>query len=196
VSGRIELREIAGWRKIAAVPRRDGAAVRRRRTLARRGHRDGGSGGERAERARLYFRFKLSRFPLGADPDLLMHRAYGLPVIERDDNAAEMIERAAQRLAGELHIEAPPGQGRAVVDAADDFKRLPSDAADRVRHQPARRSVPDRSGRRHSLVLGRGSRELRSVPCNRRAVAADGAVDLEVSLLIEGLGLTEAAMSG
>ena len=46
-----------------------------------------------------------------------------------------MVEGAAQRLAGELHIEAPPGQGRAIVDAVDGFERLESDAADRVRHQ-------------------------------------------------------------
>jgi peroxiredoxin len=88
-----------------------------------------------AERARLYFRLNPSRFPLGADPDLITHREYGLPVIERNDEAAEMVERAAQRLARELHIEAPPGQGRAIVDAADGFKRLESDAADRLRHQ-------------------------------------------------------------
>jgi peroxiredoxin len=87
------------------------------------------------ERARLYFRLKPSRFPLGADPDLVTHRAYGLPVIERNDEAAEMVERAAQQLARELHIEAPPGQGRAIVDAADGFTRLDSDAADRLRHQ-------------------------------------------------------------
>jgi peroxiredoxin len=87
------------------------------------------------ERTRLYFRLHPSRFPLGADPDLITHRAYGLPVIERNDEAGEMVERAAQRLAGELHIEAPPGQGRAIVDAADGFERLESDAADRLRHQ-------------------------------------------------------------
>lgn len=87
------------------------------------------------DRTRLYFRIHPSRFPLGADPDLVTHRAYGLPVIERDEEAAEMVERAAQRLAGELGIEAPPGQGRAIVDAADGFERLESDAADRLRHQ-------------------------------------------------------------
>ena len=87
------------------------------------------------DRARLYFRFNPSRFPLGADPDLVTHRAYGLPVIERNEEALEMVERAAQRLAGELGIEAPPGQGRVTVDAADGFVRLESDAAERLRHQ-------------------------------------------------------------
>jgi peroxiredoxin len=87
------------------------------------------------DRARLYFRLKPLRFPMGADPDLATHRAYGLPVIERNEEAGQMVERAAQRLAGELSIEAPSGQGRAIVDAADGFERLESDAADRVRHQ-------------------------------------------------------------
>jgi limonene-1,2-epoxide hydrolase len=75
------------------------------------------------------------RYPLGADPDLITHRAYGLPVIARDDESAAMVERAAQRLASELHLDAPPGQGRAVVDAADGFERLESDASDSLRHQ-------------------------------------------------------------
>lgn len=87
------------------------------------------------DRARLYFRLNPSRFPMGADPDLTTHRAYELPVIERNEEAGEMVERAAQRLAGELGIEAPSGQGRTIVDAADGFERLESDAADRLRHQ-------------------------------------------------------------
>ena len=87
------------------------------------------------DRTRLYFRFKPLRFPMGADPDLVTHRAYGLPVIERNEEAGEMVERAAQRLAGELGIEAPPGQGREIVDSADGFERLESDAVDRLRHQ-------------------------------------------------------------
>lgn len=87
------------------------------------------------ERARLYFRLNPPRYALGADPDLVTHRAYGLPAIPRDAAAAEMVERAAQRLAAELGLTAPPGEGRAVVGAADGFQRLPSDAEDRLRHQ-------------------------------------------------------------
>src|SRR5262245_18989982 len=87
------------------------------------------------ERARLNFRLNPVRFALGADPDLITHRAYGLAVIARNEEAREMVERAAQRVAAELHIEAPPGQGRAIVDAADGFERLESDSADRLRHQ-------------------------------------------------------------
>ena len=88
-----------------------------------------------AERARFYFRLRPLRYAIGADPDLITHRAYVLPVMERNDEAGEMVERAAQRLARELNIEAPPGQGRAFVDSADGFTRLDSDSADRLRHQ-------------------------------------------------------------
>jgi hypothetical protein len=34
------------------------------------------------ENARLYFRYRPSRLALAADPDLLTHRAYGLPRVE------------------------------------------------------------------------------------------------------------------
>src|SRR5438309_10264739 len=89
----------------------------------------------RGKSARLYFRLNPPRYALGADPELVTHRAYGLAVIERNEEAAEMVERAAQRLATELGVRAAPGQGRAVVDAADGFERLASEAADRLQHQ-------------------------------------------------------------
>ena len=88
-----------------------------------------------AERARLYFRIKPSRFPLGADPELVTHRAYGLPYLERNAQAAEMIETAAQQLALDLGVTAPAGEGRQVVDRLDGFESRPSDMADRQRHQ-------------------------------------------------------------
>jgi peroxiredoxin len=88
-----------------------------------------------AARARVYFRLNPPRFPLGADPELATHRAYGLPFIERNAEATDMIEHAAQRVAGELGLTAPAGRAREVIDAADGFERQASDAEDRVRHQ-------------------------------------------------------------
>jgi peroxiredoxin len=88
-----------------------------------------------AERARLYFRIKPSRFPLGADPELVTHRAFGLPHLERNAQAAEMIETAAQQLALDLGVTAPAGEGRQVIDRLDGFESQPSDMADRQRHQ-------------------------------------------------------------
>lgn len=54
----------------------------------------------------------------------------------RDAASQTMIDVAARRLALDLGIDIPgDGEPRAVVDAADGFERLPSDAADRERHQ-------------------------------------------------------------
>lgn len=91
--------------------------------------------GTAAARTRIYFRMNPPRFPLGADPELATHRAYGLPVLERNAEAADMVEHAAQRVAGELGVAAPPGRAREVIDAADGFERTASDAEDRTRHQ-------------------------------------------------------------
>ena len=88
-----------------------------------------------AERARLYFRLNPPRFPLAADPELVTHRAYGLPSIERNDAAADMIEHAAQRELRTLGLAAAAGRGREVLDVADGFERTTSDAAERTRHQ-------------------------------------------------------------
>lgn len=88
-----------------------------------------------ADRARLYFRARPSRFPLGADPDLTTHRAYGLPSIERTPQAGEMIEAAATQLALELGVPVRAGEARDAVNRADGFESLPADQADRQRHQ-------------------------------------------------------------
>jgi peroxiredoxin len=88
-----------------------------------------------APRARLYFRVKPSRFPLGADPDLATHRAYGLSHVERNAHAGVIVEAAATQLALELGIAAAVGDARGTVDRADGFESLASDQADRQRHQ-------------------------------------------------------------
>lgn len=89
-----------------------------------------------AERARPYFRLRAFRYPLAADPALVTHRAYGLGQMARDPASQTMIDVAARRLALDLGIDIPDdGDARAVVDAADGFARLPSDAAEREQHQ-------------------------------------------------------------
>jgi peroxiredoxin len=89
-----------------------------------------------ADRARMYFRMRPLDLPLGADPDLRTHRAYGLGHLARDAAAHQMVETAARQLALDLRIEIPPGQeARQVVDRADGFAAGDSDKADRERHQ-------------------------------------------------------------
>jgi peroxiredoxin len=88
-----------------------------------------------ADRARAYFRRFPAGLPLAADPELETHRAYGLAQLERNEAAGPMIERAAQQLALELGVVAPPGKGRETIDALDGFPATDADRADRLRHQ-------------------------------------------------------------
>ena len=62
-----------------------------------------------AERARLYFRFRRPRMPMGADPSLATHRAFGLPNIGAPPPAfGEVLQRAAAR---ELGLTGPASEG-------------------------------------------------------------------------------------
>ena len=62
-----------------------------------------------AERARLYFRFRRPRMPMGADPDLATHRAFGLPNVgPPTPEAVEALQRSAAR---ELGLTGPASAG-------------------------------------------------------------------------------------
>jgi hypothetical protein len=70
----------------------------------------------KAERARVFFRFRPVSCPVGADPDLITHRAYG-------------------NLARELQIQVPESQARDAVDRLDGFEVTESEKAEFQRHQ-------------------------------------------------------------
>jgi hypothetical protein len=57
--------------------------------------------GESATRARQYFGYRPPCFPIAAAPDRAIHRAYGLPSMER---TAQFLEET-QRLAAEANAE-------------------------------------------------------------------------------------------
>ena len=86
--------------------------------------------------ARPYFRARPLDLPLGADPELSTHRAYGLGQIQRTPEARPMIETAARQLALDLGVDVPDDQeARGVVDRHDGFRPTEGDLADRERHQ-------------------------------------------------------------
>lgn len=62
-----------------------------------------------ASRARLYFRFHQARIPLAADPDLVTHRAYGLPGIPLTPELGQVLDEVALAFAREQGIPATPG---------------------------------------------------------------------------------------
>lgn len=88
-----------------------------------------------AERARLYFRFHPARYPLGADPELAAHRAYGLPRGPLTPETRQEIDAAARVWARELGVPVRPGAATEAIERFDGFEPLPSDHADLERHQ-------------------------------------------------------------
>jgi hypothetical protein len=86
-----------------------------------------------AERARVYFRFRRPGMPIGADPDLSTHRAYGLPNMPPQPEMWDAVERAAVR---ELRLPAPPADGAyAQLGRFDGYQVSEEDQADFARHQ-------------------------------------------------------------
>ena len=86
-----------------------------------------------AERARLYFRFRRPRMPMGADPSLATHRAFGLPNVGAPTpEAGEAFERAAAR---ELGLTGPASKGAVAQFARHDgYDATGADEADFARH--------------------------------------------------------------
>jgi peroxiredoxin len=79
------------------------------------------------ERARRYFQYRPPCFPVAAAPDRAIHRAYGLPVLDRTPAFREETERLAMDALRELGLQAPPGQADKTFDSWDGFDMTPED---------------------------------------------------------------------
>lgn len=86
-----------------------------------------------AEPARLYFRFRRPSMPMGADPSLETHRAFGLPNFgPPPPEMGEVLERAAVR---ELGLTGPATEGALAQFARHDgYDVTGADKADSARH--------------------------------------------------------------
>jgi hypothetical protein len=93
-----------------------------------------------AERARLFFRFRPPRVPVGADPELITHRAYGLPQSQFTPELAQELEPVIAVRARELNLDLPRplNEAFAAMDRLDGFEPAPSDDAEFQRHQVQR----------------------------------------------------------
>ena len=87
------------------------------------------------ERTRIYFRFRPPRIPVGADPDLTTHRAYGLQSLPKTPAVMQMVEAAAAAMARELGIPTKPGQAGEAIQRFDGFELVESDRHDADRDQ-------------------------------------------------------------
>src|SRR5262245_32215203 len=107
-----------------------------------------------AERARRYFHYRPSCFPMAAAPDRAIHRAYGLPSNERSPAFREETER----LAASADRARPRGRARSGRADLHEAGRLRHDAGRRRRVEaavPVGWLLPRQPGRDHPLGSGR-----------------------------------------
>jgi peroxiredoxin len=88
-----------------------------------------------ADRARLYFRFHQARIPLAADPDLVTHRAYGVPGVPMTAELGQALNELALAFAREHGLPATPGTAHDDINAIDGYRPTAEDQADFDRHQ-------------------------------------------------------------
>jgi len=89
----------------------------------------------KAERARFFFRFRPVSCPVGADPDLITHRAYGVPQSPVTPEIWQAVLSAYGNLARELQLQVPESKARDAVDRLDGFEVTESENAEFQRHQ-------------------------------------------------------------
>jgi peroxiredoxin len=88
------------------------------------------------DNARLYFKFRPTRLRLAADPELVTHRAYGLPKPANTPELAEQIATTRINPTGELSEPLPIMEAGAVIGRFDSYSGTPTDQADMERQFP------------------------------------------------------------
>jgi len=140
-----------------------------------------------AEPARLYFRFRRPRMPMGADPSLATHRAFGLPNFGPPaPEMGEVLERAAAR---ELGLTGPATVGAlAQLARRDGYAVTGADEADAARHgaQLVGQFLVDREG-----VV-----RWANVECARDGIEGLGKLPSEDEVLAAARALPQAGMPG
>lgn len=87
------------------------------------------------DRTRLYFRHRPPGCSVGADPDLTVHQAYGIPRGPVTPELREAVESNYARLARQMGFDLPEGSVRETFHKADGVDLTENDKADRARHQ-------------------------------------------------------------
>jgi peroxiredoxin len=86
------------------------------------------------ERARFYFKYRPPKMPMGADPDLTTHQAYGLPSFPLTPDAFGVANDAAAREFRRLNQQVPADPLQAFMKL-DGYEVTSDDNADFNRHQ-------------------------------------------------------------
>jgi peroxiredoxin len=88
------------------------------------------------ENARLYFKFRPTRFRLAADPELTTHRAYGLPKPAPTPELMQAIETTRINPTGEFPEPLPIGEAAGAIAKIDGYTENQTDKADMERQWP------------------------------------------------------------
>ncbi|HYB43865.1 MAG TPA: redoxin domain-containing protein [Candidatus Methylomirabilis sp.] len=88
------------------------------------------------ENARLYFKFRPTRAPLAADPELVTHRAFGLPRLPVTPELMAALQNTAINPSGELPEPLPPTAAMPALDKIDGFTPSEVDRQDAERQFP------------------------------------------------------------
>ena len=140
-----------------------------------------------AERARLYFRFRRPRMPMGADPNLATHHAFGLPNAgPPTPKAMEVLQRVAAR---ELGLTGP-GSAEAFAQFArhDGYDVTGADEADFARHEGQLTG--------QFLVDREGVVRWANVECARDGIDGLGKLPPEEAVLAAARALQQGGMPG
>ncbi len=87
------------------------------------------------ERARLYYKFRPVGVPIGADPDLTTHRAFGVPHQPMTPEVRQVVASKYVELAHELKLPATDMPGvRNILNREDGFEPHEIDQQDLQRH--------------------------------------------------------------
>ena len=88
--------------------------------------------GMQPERLRLYYRYRPVGVPLAADPDLVTHRAYGVPQPALTPEILQAVSSRHAELARELQIPATDQAGiKSILAQRDGFEPVASELVDR-----------------------------------------------------------------
>jgi peroxiredoxin len=83
------------------------------------------------ERARLYFRYRPARVQLTADPELVTHRAYGLPNLPMTTELLNTMQAVRVNPTGELPEPVPVGEAGDALNRLDGFEPTQIDHSDK-----------------------------------------------------------------
>jgi hypothetical protein len=87
------------------------------------------------DRARLYFRFRPPRCEVVVDPELITHRAYGVPQTERMPEFLRINRSNYAELARQENLQVPAAEAYDALNRLDGFTLTEDDAAERARHK-------------------------------------------------------------